>query len=351
MAAIAIEEADFLVPPAPIIVHVDDFRHPTRLRHRVREYLDTVTQKQKFLGGALLVLLAIGTLLFLIFHKQIFAWISPFCEKWSEMRGGSLLLALLISATSFPPIIGYTSAVTIAGMVYGLWKGWIISMIATVVASYACFIASRAYFANFAYRLAETNSTFQALAMTLEYDGLKLLWMIRMSPLPFSFSNAALSTIHTITPQNFAIATLLSTPKLLMPIFIGSRLRNLSDEKLRAGTKFVNVLSIIISATIAVATGWIIFHQTTERARQLRGVMVGVGLARYPTHGSYSDHPEEDSDEEFFSQNQSNGQKAVQGEQEPQHQEPAAETSSESSKLLDLDSDEQPAGSSGSTQI
>lgn len=56
--------------------------------------------------------------------------------------------------------------------------------------------------------------------MTLDSDGLKLLWMIRMSPLPFSFSNAALSTIHTISPKNFAIATALSTPKVCLFGFV-----------------------------------------------------------------------------------------------------------------------------------
>ncbi|KAK9460800.1 uncharacterized protein V1516DRAFT_626233, partial [Lipomyces oligophaga] len=187
-----------------------------------------------------------------------------------ELRGGTLILFLLILLTSFPPFMGYTTVITLAGLVYGLEKGWIISALSTVLSSYLCFVACRAYFFDFAQRLAHGNRNFEALALTLEHGGLNLLWLIRLSPLPFSFSNAALSTIHTITPHSFAIATALSTPKILIPVFIGSRLRTLGDDSVDTTAKIVNVLSIIVSGALAAGTGWIIYHRTTHRAQLLQ---------------------------------------------------------------------------------
>ncbi|KAK9468462.1 hypothetical protein V1512DRAFT_259546 [Lipomyces arxii] len=269
LASFAREEANLLMLPPPPDASPDDFRNPRLMRQRMSEYLEKLPVRQKVFGGAVMVFLGVATILLLVFHSQIFGFIQPMCESWSTMRGGSLLLILLISVTSFPPIIGYTSVVTIAGLVYGVWKGWAIASFATVFASYGCFVACRMYFFDFAQRLAEHNRNFEALAFTLEHDGLKLLWMIRMSPLPFSFSNAALSTIHTISPRNFAIATLISTPKLLIPVFIGSRLRNLSDDKLDTGTKVLNLFSIIGGAAVAALTGWIIYQRMTQRSRHL----------------------------------------------------------------------------------
>ncbi|KAK9317485.1 hypothetical protein V1522DRAFT_398168 [Lipomyces starkeyi] len=335
VAQLAQEEADLLILPPPVSTRPPDFRSLSLLRQRIREYVATIPVRQKIFGGALLVFLGTLALLLLIFHRRVFGFIMPICESWSNMRGGVFLLFLLISVTSFPPVIGYTSAVTIAGMVYGIWEGWFIAAVATAIASYGCFVGCRVFFADFAHELAMNNRNFEALAFTLEHDGLKLLWMIRMSPLPFSFSNAALSTIHTISPRNFFIATVLATPKLFIPVFIGSRLRYFGDENADVGTKIANLFGIAIGAFVAAMTGWIIYHRTTERARYLRAQLElqqelrdeplrapsaaaapllsdlnhELDLARLG-NGTYRDEPEndnDDSDDEFHGENRSSG--------------------------------------------
>ncbi|KAK7207846.1 hypothetical protein BZA70DRAFT_293158 [Myxozyma melibiosi] len=322
-AHLVAEEADLLMPPSRM-PPAESLRDPEQFRRHVAEYVRSIPPKQRILGISVLSVLGVVALLLLIFHKAIFGWIQPFCESWSNLRGGTFLMFLFISATSFPPIVGYTSAVTIAGLVYGLWRGWIVASISTVIASYACFVVCRVFFADFAFQLAQGNQKFEALAMTLDHEELKLLWMIRMSPLPFSFSNAALSTIHTISPKNFAIATALSTPKLLIPVFIGSRLRNLTDESQDWTSKLANIFSILFGAFIAASTGWIIYHRTMDRARLIQDQLdherelreepmrfprtaaqhAGVDDAEFDVEqfagqaGGYSDEPPDSSDDE-----------------------------------------------------
>lgn len=73
---------------------------------------------------ALLGLFGIGVLvLFFKFGESLFAWIAPLAEGWREVRFGWLILWAATFVVSFPPLIGYSSCVTLAGFVYGLGKG------------------------------------------------------------------------------------------------------------------------------------------------------------------------------------------------------------------------------------
>ena len=73
-----------------------------------------------FVAGILIIILCI---LFLIFSERIFAWMQPVAEKWKSLRGGWLILWALTFATAFPPVIGYSTCLTLAGFVYGFPLG------------------------------------------------------------------------------------------------------------------------------------------------------------------------------------------------------------------------------------
>lgn len=111
--------------------------------------------------------------------------------------------------------------------------------------------------------MTEHDKRFAALALTLKYDGLKLLCMIRLCPLPYSFCNGAVSTFPTVQPLSYGLATLIVAPKFMVPAFIGSRIRILSEnnEEMSAGSKAINIISIIVSVSIGVATGIYIYRR------------------------------------------------------------------------------------------
>lgn len=109
---------------------------------------------------------------------------------------------------------------------------------------------------------------FEALSLVLKHDGLKLLIMIRLCPLPYSISNGAISTFPTVEPLMFAIATAAATPRLLIAVFIGSRLAVIakSGGKMDNGTKVVNWASIILGVTLGGLTGWLIYKRYIHEA-------------------------------------------------------------------------------------
>lgn len=145
-------------------------------------------------------------------------------------------------------------------------------------------------------RLVANDKRFAALALTLKHDGLKLLVMIRMCPLPYSLSNGAVATFPTVHPASFALATAIVSPKLMLHIFIGSQLEKIAESggKMDARTKAISYLSIAIGAVAGIATGWFMYRKTKERAAELEEEeRQGVRAARVEElENEYADDPE-----------------------------------------------------------
>lgn len=225
---------------------------------------------QRISLSALGILFFILTIVGIIYNERIFAALAPAAKKWRSLKGGWLILWFVTFFVSFPPLIGYSSCVTIAGFVFGM-KGWFIIASATVIGSTCSFLVSRTALRGFVSRLTEKNKRFNALSLVLKHDGLKLLVMIRICPLPYSLSNGAISTIPSVTWVNFAIATAIASPKLLLHVFVGSRLGDLAEngDKMDGKTKLVSYLSILIGMSAGVATGYFVYVRTKARAAQL----------------------------------------------------------------------------------
>jgi len=160
---------------------------------------------------------------------------------------------------------------TIAGFVYGFPNGWFIAASATIVGSTASFILSRSLLKDMVHRLIENDKRFAALALTMKHDGLKLLVMVRLCPLPYSLSNGAIATFPTVHWASFALATTIVSPKLMLHIFIGHQLEVIAESggTMPFKTKVISYISILIGAVAGVATGWFMYRKTKQRAREL----------------------------------------------------------------------------------
>ncbi|PGG97627.1 hypothetical protein AJ79_09137 [Helicocarpus griseus UAMH5409] len=252
-----------------------------RSYQRVARRFARMTLLQKIgtvLAGLAAIVLGLG---FMILTGQIFKWLEPVAEDWETSKLAYFVVWICTFVVSFPPLVGWSTIGTVAGFIFGVWKGWIIYATGTVIGSTCSFILSRTLLSSFVHRLMEHDKRFAALALTLKYDGLKLLCMIRLCPLPYSICNGAVSTFPTVHPLMYGLATAIISPKLLVPTFIGSRLRILaqSGETMSAGSKAVNIISILVSMSVGIFTGWYIYRNTLARAKQLEAEERAVSAA------------------------------------------------------------------------
>jgi len=157
---------------------------------------------------------------------------------------------------------------------------------------------------------------FAALALTLKHDGLKLLVMIRLCPLPYSISNGAIATVPTVSWPTFMLASALASPKLLIHVFVGSRLAAIAGEvgegENDGRDRLLNWASVGISMAFGAATAWVIYRQTKRRADELEameGQQGRGGHGRGPSDGglAHPDQFDEDLDLEDNAERNGNG--------------------------------------------
>ena len=91
-----------------------------RQLHKTVEKMTPVQLAASAVVGIITIVL---TILFLVFSERIFAWLEPIAEKWKNLKGGWLILWFMCFATAFPPVIGYSTTLTLAGFVYGFPGG------------------------------------------------------------------------------------------------------------------------------------------------------------------------------------------------------------------------------------
>lgn len=269
-----------------------------KIHRRVMATYSKLTPLQRILALVAFTLAAVFGLLILIFNERIFAFLEPYAESWKKTSGGWTILWALTFFTAFPPMIGYSTCGTMAGFVYGVGEGWLIYATATVAGSYCSFIVSRTILRKYVERMIANDKRFAALTLTLKEDGLKLLCMIRLCPLPYSLSNGAMSTFPSVEASQYALATALITPKLFIHVFIGSRLAKIAKNKgeMSAGTKALNWASIIVFGIVGACVGFFIYRKTMERAQHLEAeeqerVRESVRRTGH-TPGAFSDDPE-----------------------------------------------------------
>ncbi|VUC28394.1 unnamed protein product [Clonostachys rosea] len=230
-----------------------------------------MTVLQRFLAAIAIVavyaLLVVGW----IYSHSLFDWLHGVSTSWRALPGGWLIVFALIFISSFPPMIGYSTINTMSGFVYGFPHGWPIVAVGCTLGSLCAFIASRTIFSGYIDRTVGKDPKFIALSQVLKRDGLLYLTGIRFCPLPFSLSNGFLATIPSISPIAFAISTALSTPKLLIHVFIGSRLAALAEsgDKMSFGDKMVNYLGMGAGAIVGIVVGWVVYRRTMARAAEV----------------------------------------------------------------------------------
>lgn len=212
------------------------------------------------------VIIGIVGLLFLIFHSYLINQLINLSDKWHDLTYGSVIIFALVFTVSFPPLIGFTALSLLTGMVYGFPQGWPLLAFASVSGCTASFLVFRYLLQNQATKLVQYNEKFRAFAEVLHDDSsLLLLCLIRLCPLPYSLSNGALAAVPELPLLTYFLATLITSPKLFIHLFVGSKLKDLGSDKSSGMSKFVDVISIVITGGAASLATYLIYVKMQQK--------------------------------------------------------------------------------------
>lgn len=94
-----------------------------KLSRKYTDWYDTLSPVKKVVFSLAGITIFVLSILFLVYNEKIFHALRPAAEKWRNVPAGWLILWALIFTVSFPPLIGYSWLMTIAGFVYGFPNG------------------------------------------------------------------------------------------------------------------------------------------------------------------------------------------------------------------------------------
>lgn len=101
-------------------------RNAANLQRQALKHYNRLSVVQRVLLSVAGVISLVLGILFLVYNERIFAWLAPLAKKWRDVPAGWLILWAMTFVVSFPPLIGYSSCVTIAGFVYGFPNGYVL---------------------------------------------------------------------------------------------------------------------------------------------------------------------------------------------------------------------------------
>lgn len=242
-----------------------------KLLYQAKNQFDSLQTWQKLLAYFTGVCFFILGVLFLVFRHKIMAKIVETSNDLEAKTSTQFILVLLIFIVGFPPLIGYSFLSTSTGLIYGVtFHGWFLLAFGSVCGSVASFAVFKNILHSRAEKLIHANRRFEAFASILqENNSYMILALFRLCPFPYSLTNGAIAGVYGISLRNFAIANLITTPKLVLYLFIGSRIKNLAETN-SPGSKLFDIVSILITICVLMITAWILYYKTNQRYKQLQ---------------------------------------------------------------------------------
>lgn len=204
--------------------------------------------------------------------------------------------------TSHPPLFGFSACMSLIGFAYGMWIGALVGSIASLIGAALAWFSIRVsltersgsnakhFFLDWMRKFGSSkNKQWEAFGCVMRDKGWPLVAMIRWCPLPWAIGNGLFAVCHLkqtirdeLTPLksiegvefwHYMVANVLFLPRLCIPVFIGSRLNSLSDDKdaepdpLRF---WLNLGSIALSLCLSVGTGALIYRLTLSQMRKMQ---------------------------------------------------------------------------------
>ncbi|OCH86169.1 hypothetical protein OBBRIDRAFT_738526 [Obba rivulosa] len=206
--------------------------------------------KRMLIGLVILAIAVCFALTFTVYRKQIANALSPATNWMHNLKAGWLIPIAIMIVMSFPPLFGHEIVAILCGLVWGVGPGFAIVAGGTLLGELIGFFVFRYFCITRGLKLERTNIRYACLARVVRRDGFKVVLIMRYSAIPSHFSTAVFSTCG-VSIFMFCAAAVLSLPKQLATVLVGSALSTSSDGESHTDKVVERVVLVItIGATL-----------------------------------------------------------------------------------------------------
>ena len=231
----------------------------------------------KAVAAALLILLVLGSFAAHLWPvtggASIDAALSAIRQIGAPAWLGLILVQMLVASSGILPA---SLTGVAAGALYGIWLGFGLAAVGTLLGAALAFWLSRSLFRPLVQRFLRRWPQGRNLDAALAHDGWKLVCVLRMSPImPFVATSYALG-LSAVSARDYALGTLAALPALLGYVVLG-RLTSTGVLGLHRGLAPIHwaLLAAGIAATIVliVYSGRLAARSGLLRSGAERGVL------------------------------------------------------------------------------
>ena len=201
------------------------------------------------LGAVLGVFVAFKFLIPESFWTSLRDWIDGL-GHWAPIM---FILIYIVSSIILVPCSALT---VLSGFIFGVVWGTVWVSIGSVLGASAAFLVGRYFARNWVERKTAGNKNFQAVGKAIESGGLKIVTLIRLSPLfPYNLLNYFFG-VTKVPFRTFVLGSWIGMlPGTIMYVYIGHLGRVAADsvgEKTDLATKSLTVVGFIVTVVVTI---------------------------------------------------------------------------------------------------
>ncbi|KAE8256288.1 hypothetical protein A4X13_0g2742 [Tilletia indica] len=225
----------------------------------MRRWKDFIRWKYWYYYLVILVIIAL-TVLMTIFHRQIIDWLTPFSKKVKSVSWGWVIPVIIFVVISFPPLFGHEILAILCGVVYGLWIGFAVVCLGTLLGEIANFYAFKTFLQKHAEKYERKNISYGCMAHIVREGGFKVILLARLSAIPGHFTTAVFATVG-MSIWMFTLAAVLSLPKQLSIVYLGVAIETSGSGGESTTSKIVKYVVLLLSLIITVWAAHYLYAQ------------------------------------------------------------------------------------------
>ncbi|KAF8308583.1 hypothetical protein DL93DRAFT_2086792 [Clavulina sp. PMI_390] len=193
----------------------------------------------------------------MVFHTKIVDAINPYAEKLRNLPGGWAIPIALLVIFSFPPLIGGEFIDILVGVVWGVWKGFLIASAGHLLGEIANWFVFKYWCTGRSEKYEAHKLGYACLARVVREGGFWAVLIIRYSAIPNHLTTVMFSVVG-IKFWVYLLANILSLPNLFLTVYLGV----IADEKNESkGSKILSYVVTGVAIIVTIAAGRWTFHR------------------------------------------------------------------------------------------